>query len=241
MKFSTYTTLLSAFFFLSSAQAHNVWLEQNPANAESYIIKFGHESEPYPLSKLTSVTTYSADLGKFSDIKSSSQFIPAPNTPTKGEMVITPKNATLVFIAFDNGVWSKLPSGKYVEKTKAEAPEAEFSMNPQKIGKAILQWNDEALKPHQQNYELVPQSKPEIGKPLEILVLKSGKPVQGIKVGLGEDLPFNLTNENGIAQFTPTAGVNKVWAEFEEKVADNPLYTERSYEYMLTFELSAGK
>ena len=45
------------------------------------------------------------------------------------------------------------------------------------------------------DYELIPQSEPKAGQPVDILVLVKGKPVQGIKVGLGEDHPFNLTNE----------------------------------------------
>jgi len=55
-------------------------------------------------------------------------------------------------------------------------------------------------------------------------------------VGLGEDAPFNLSNDKGIAEFTPQAGDNKVWAEFEENVKDNPDYDRRSVEYMLTFD-----
>ncbi len=40
----------------------------------------------------------------------------------------------LVFVHFDNGVWSKLLSGKYVvKKQKREEPTAEFSTNPVKI------------------------------------------------------------------------------------------------------------
>lgn len=130
-----------------------------------------------------------------------------------------------------------MPSGKYVEKTKREVPNAEFSINPIKLSKSIVKWDDDAMKYHHMAYELVPLSKPEAGKVLDILVLKQGKPVQGIKVGLGEDQSFNLSNAQGIAQFTPTQGFNKVWAEFEEKVAGNPDYSDRSYEYMLTFDV----
>lgn len=66
-------------------------------------------------------------------------------------------------------------------------------------------------------------------------MLHNGKPLQGIKVGVGEDAPFNVTNERGIAEFTPVKGYNKVWAEFEENVTENPDYDRRSIEYMLTF------
>ncbi|VEI48061.1 periplasmic binding protein CbiK [Actinobacillus equuli] len=98
-------------------------------------------------------------------------------------------------------------------------------------------WNADSFKPHAVEYELIPLSKPVADKEMDILVLRHGKPASGIKVGLGEDKPFNLTNENGIAQFTPTAGYNKVWAEFEEKGVVHPDYTERTIEYMLTFEV----
>lgn len=232
-KFMKMITVGACLCWSMTSQAHEVWLERSPLNTKipHYLIKFGHETtEPYLLSKLTSVSQLFH--GKISPI--SPAFNKMDNN--KGEAVIAVEG-NIVFIEFNNGIWSKLPSGKYVEKTKKEAPDAEFSMNPMKLGKAILNWGDgEALKAHQQAYELVPQSEPVAGKPLAILVLKAGKPVKGIKVGLGEDKPFNLTDEQGIAYFTPTAGFNKVWAEFEEKVADNPDYTDRTYEYLLTFE-----
>ena len=83
---------------------------------------------------------------------------------------------------------------------------------------------------------MIPQEKAQANKPLSILVLHNVKPVQGIKVGVSEDAPFNLTNEKGIAQFTPTKGFNKVWSEFEEKVTNNADYDRRYVEYMLTFD-----
>ncbi|MCI7353176.1 MAG: DUF4198 domain-containing protein [[Actinobacillus] rossii] len=233
LKFTKVATIVISLLGATVAQAHNVWIERSTENTKipHYLIKFGHETtEPYSLSKLTSVSQLFH--GKIRTL--SPAFNKMDNN--KGEAIIAVEG-NIVFIEFNNGIWSKLPSGKYVEKTKKEAPDAEFSINPMKVGKAILSWDDgEALKAHQQAYELVPQSEPVAGKPLAILVLKNGKPVKGIKVGLGEDKPFNLTNEQGIAYFTPTVGFNKVWAEFEEKVADNPDYTDRSYEYMLTFE-----
>lgn len=99
-----------------------------------------------------------------------------------------------------------------------------------------MKWDAESFKSHQQAYELIPQEKAQANKPLSILVLHNGKPVRGIKVGVSEDAPFNLTNEKGIAQFTPTKGFNKVWAEFEEKVTNNADYDRRTVEYMLTFD-----
>lgn len=217
---------LTALFTFSMANAHNVWLEPTSSQGE-YVMKFGHEeTETYPQHKIKSFQTLNPQ-GKLTALDY--QF-------KNGEAYIMPKS-DVVFIEFNNGVWSKLPSGKYVEKTKREEPSAEFSTNPVKFGKAILKWDAEAFKAHDVAYELVPQAKPEAGKPLSILVLHNGKPVQGIKVGVSEDAPFNLTNEQGIAEFTPAKGYNKVWAEFNEKVADNPDYDRRSIEYMLTFDV----
>ena len=46
-----------------------------------------------------------------------------------------------------------------LKKTKREEPTAEFSTNPVKFGKAILKWDAESFKSHQQAYELIPQEK----------------------------------------------------------------------------------
>ena len=62
-------------------------------------------------------------------------------------------------------------SGKYVEKTKQQAPDAVLSVNPVKFGKAILHWDAQANKSHNMDYELIPQSEPKAGQPLDILVL----------------------------------------------------------------------
>lgn len=226
MKLSKVSVMLGALLAVSAVQAHNVWLEPAQAKGE-YVIKFGHEqTETYPEQKLKAVRVLDA-AGKVADAKF--QF-------KNGEAYLAANGASEVFVLFDNGVWSKLPSGKYVEKTKREEPTAELSMNPVKFGKAVLKWDEQAFKAHGLDYELVPQAKAQAGKPLSILVLHKGQPVKGIKVGKGEDMPFNLSNDKGIAEFTPEKGYNKVWAEFEEKVSGNPDYDSRSIEYMLTFD-----
>lgn len=229
MRFLKTSVICTALFAASLANAHNVWLEHiKDANAAGqYVVKFGHEqTEAYPEQKLKAVKLLDS---KGNITNATYQF-------KEGEAYLNAEKASQVFIRFDNGVWSKLPSGKYVEKTKQQEPTAELSVNPVKFGKAVLQWDEQAMKAHGMEYELVPQAQPKAGKPLQILVLHKGKPVKDIKVGLGEDAPFNLTNDKGIAEFTPQAGYNKVWAEFEENVKDNPDYDSRSVEYMLTFD-----
>ncbi|MDH2998565.1 hypothetical protein A1D22_02035 [Pasteurellaceae bacterium LFhippo2] len=225
-------SIFSLLFISFCSQAHNVWLEKSTENQASsyYIVKFGHkETEAYSQHKLIRIQelvngTTQIIKPHFKELENG-----------KGEAEIT-VNGDIVFLEFDNGVWSKLPSGKYVEKTKKEAPSAEFSINPMKLGKAIIHWNKESTQPHNQAYELVPLDMPIAGKQLDILVLHNDKPVKDIKVGTGEDDPFVLSNDQGIAKFAVKAGINKVWAEFEEKVDNHPDYTDRSYEYILSFE-----
>lgn len=218
---------LSTLLLATFANAHTVWVEPIK-NSSDYVVKFGHEeTESYPEHKLKSVQL----------LDKSGQLKPAQvHFSSQGEGQFQATDASLVFVEFDNGVWSKLPSGKYVEKTKKEEPTAELSINPVKLGKGILHWSAQAQQTHNMSYELIPQSQPKAGEPLAILVLHKGQPVEGIKVGLGEDKPFQLTNSQGIAMFVPTKGYNKVWAEFEENVKNHPDYDSRSIEYMLTFE-----
>lgn len=226
MKLKQLSLLLLPLFSSSFALAHNVWLEPAQDNSSEYVIKFGHEDTfGYPQAKLKAVKKLTPN-GKIEDIQYYFK---------QDQAYLAPQNAEIVFIRFDNGVWSKLPNGRYVEKSKSEEPTALFSMNPIKFGKNILQWSERTTQPHQMEYELVPLSKPQAGQPLEILVLHNGKPVPNIKVGTGEDKPFNLTDAQGIARFDVRQGLNKVWAEFSEKVENNPNYTERGIEYLLTF------
>ncbi|TDQ57903.1 nickel transport protein [Mesocricetibacter intestinalis] len=227
--FNKKTCLILTALFSFSAHAHNVWVEPVAGENQHYVVKFGHtETETYAASKLKSVQLISH---KGENTAANYNF-------KNGEAYFNANNNSLVLIEFDNGVWSKLPSGKYVEKTKAQEPTALESTNPVKMGKAILKWDEQAFKTQGTAFELIPQSQPQVGKPLSILVLQNGKPVQGIKVGLGEDQAFNLSDEKGIAEFTPTQGANKVWAEFKQKVSNNPDYDVRSIEYLLSFELN---
>lgn len=219
------TALFLTPFLAFAVQAHNIWLE--PSSNTEYVMKFGHiETITYPESKFKSVQY----------LQPNGELLNADYQFKNGEVYLQPKQAEIVYLKFDNGIWSKLPSGKYVEKTKQQEPTAEFSVNPIKLGKAIFGWSAQTYQAHNQEYELVPLAKAEAGKPLDILVLHNGKPVKDIKVGLGEDAPFNLTNEQGIAQFTPTKGFNKIWAEFEQ-ASDMPDVKSRSFEYMLTFDV----
>lgn len=221
------TALLTAICALPTF-AHNVWLEKAP-NSDDHVIKFGHEkTETYPEHKLTKTAAVLKD--------NSQQMLKA--TFKNGEAYVNlPPDSSLVLLGFDNGIWCKMPNGKYVEGSKSKISGAETCLAAQKIGKAVIKTDESLLKSQQEQYELIPQSLPEAGKPLAVLVLKDGKPLRGIGVGEGEDLPLQQTNEQGIAYYTPKAGLNKIWAEFTEETPNNSDYDSVSIEYLLTFEL----
>lgn len=220
--------LTTALFAIAApTMAHNIWLE-NANQPGEYVVKFGHEAtETYPEHKLTKTVAVLEDA----------QQEPLKATFKGGEAYLMPAtNTSLVLLSFDNGIWCKKQNGKWVEQTKRQTPDATSCVAARKAGKAVLKQDANLFKAHGQTYELVPQAKPEVGKPLEILALVNGKPVAGIPVGLGEDLPSVKTNDKGIAHYTPTAGMNKVWAEFGESAKGSLDYDEVSVEYMLTFE-----
>ena len=100
--------LLLHYSVLHSLNAHNVWLEPAKDAKGQYVVKFGHEeTETYPQSKLKAVRLLDAK----------GQLQNAEVTFKQGEAYFAAPETAIAFIRFDNGVWSKLPSGKYVEKT----------------------------------------------------------------------------------------------------------------------------
>ena len=232
MYFYRWSVFILPLLIFSTANAHNIWIEKIVSDTPTYVVKFGHDkTEPYPEHKLKAVKL----------LDTSGRFLSANYRFINDEAYFDAPNTSIVFLKFDNGVWAKLPNGKYVEKTKKDVPDAVASIGSVKFGKAILTWDEQALKPHQMEYELILQAKPIADKPLDILVLHLGRPVKGAKVGIGEDKPFLLTDENGIVQYTPSKGRNRVWADFTEKDSDHPDYSERSIEYMLTFDTQEDK
>lgn len=96
---------ITALFGASLANAHNVWLEPVKDAKGQYVVKFGHEeTETYPQSKLKAVRLLDAK----------GQLQNATVNFKEGEAHFAAPDADIAFIRFDNGVWSKLPSGKYV-------------------------------------------------------------------------------------------------------------------------------
>ena len=230
MKTRLKLTALFSVFCAFPSMAHNVWLEKAPNSSEmQYVVKFGHKkTETYPADKLTNTTAVLND--------NSQQALNA-NFRNGEAHISLPTNTSVVLIAFDNGTWCKMPNGKYIKGSKSKTTNAVTCMAAQKIGKAVIKADETLLKSQSAQYELIPQNLPEAGKPLAVLALQNGQPVRGIGIGEGEDSPLQPTNEQGIAYYTPKAGLNKIWAEFSAETPDNPDYHSVSVEYLLTFEL----
>ena len=101
--------LITALFGASLANAHNVWLEPAKDAKGQYVVKFGHEeTETYPQSKLKAVRLLDAK----------GQLQNATVNFKEGEAHFAAPDAAIAFIRFDNGVWSKLPSGKICRKNQ---------------------------------------------------------------------------------------------------------------------------
>lgn len=220
--------ILSALLAPTMSFAHNVWLESDDNN--TYVMKFGHtETESYPEEKLLSAEAINAQ-GEIAELTKEYK---------NNEFHFTISDeVSQVFLQFDNGVWSTLPNGRTVEKTRAEAPDATLTKNPMKYGKAILNWDEQATKKHDVKYELIPQGQAKVGENLPILVLVDGKAAEGIMVGESEeDTNLIPTNEQGLVMYRVQSGTNKIWAGFEETPAKNEDIDTRSIEYLLTFEV----
>ena len=71
---------------------------------------------------------------------------------------------------------------------------------------------------------------------MQVKVLIDGVPVEGIEIGTGENTSETKTDENGVATYVPVEGYNKIWAGQRLEVSDNPDFTEKSTEYLLTFD-----
>lgn len=231
MKSYILITLGALLLSIGNAQAHSIWTEPTD-KPNQYAIKFGHETpEPYPEHKLKSIEL----------IDSAGNVTPVQHSYANQEAYFDAGDSSIAMITFDNGIWAKAPDGDYVEKSPRQDPSLTDAVNPVKLAKVIFRWDEQATKPHAVEYELVPQGEPIIGEPMNLLVLHNEQPVSGAQVGLGEDMPYQTSDAQGLVSYTPSAGSNRVWTKFEQAISDNPDYAQRSYEYILAFEGQSEK
>ncbi|MDO6426702.1 DUF4198 domain-containing protein [Thalassotalea sp. 1_MG-2023] len=224
------SVLISLLVLNSSlAMAHTVWLE--PAEEENiYNILFGGHGgklvfyDPQKIRKIAAFDTQ----GKHSQVKRLDNI----NT---SQLHIQP-NTALIAIYFDNGIWSKDKQGKSINKPMNQVPYATRATHAVKYHKTVLKWSSVVLKPLGQEFEVIPldDHQPEAGKAMRVKVLLKGEPLAGVKLGHGEIGEKITTNAEGIAEFVPKPGFNKLWAGKRFQVQQEN-FTELSYEYLFGF------
>lgn len=218
----------------TTASAHTVWLRQDMAQPSQFRVEFGGHAgaiDPYPADKVKDVSAVDADGKPLAVAKSGSDN--AVRLSVDGTPV-------MVLVHFDNGIHTKTGSGPSVPKPMDEVPGAISAVNAVKYHKTIVAWGSPTVtKPVGQAFEVIPVSAaaPIAGQPMQVQVRIDGKPAAGIKLGRGEDTNDAVTDANGIASYTPTAGFNKIWAGKRTPAPGNPKYSELSIEYALGFEL----
>jgi nickel transport protein len=229
MKPSTILAATSLALTLGTASAHNVWLE--PDAGGGYLVQFGgHEGqlESYPADKFKSVQAFDR-RGRKIDV--------AVEPRADGVRVKPERQAALLAAHFDNGFFSKTEGGTMVNQPMTENPGATSGVHALKYHKTIIQWGVIAKQELGQQFEIVALTAdtPHAGQPLRVRVLFEGKPIEGIRLSLGEKGAAVTTAADGTATVTPAAGNNQLLAIRRVPVANDPRTTSMSWEYLLAF------
>ena len=217
------------------ALSHTAWLEPTGSEPHTYSFHFGGHNgvlEPYDVNKLKTVEAYD----------SHGEPLPVDTLTTEGNLSVkVPEDAVLITLHYDNGIWTRDRMGKSVNRPLQEVPGATKASYSPKYHKTIIHWQSSVTHPLGQPFEVTPLSaeQPVAGQPFQVKVTLDGNPVAGVQLGNGEQKSATdgaeITDANGLATFTPSAGLNKLWAGIRLPV-EGPGYTELSHEYLLTFE-----
>jgi nickel transport protein len=217
--------------------AHTAWLEEDPATPGVYRVLFGGHAgqlENLQPEKITSVDAYAADGSSVAleraDGASGSRLTPADT-------------AVLIALAYDNGIWARDPMGRSINQPLTAIAGAREATWAKKLHKTIVRWAPLVTVPLGQEFEVVPlnATAPVAGKPMAMRVLLHGEPVQGVRLGHGEEGEGTVTDADGVASLVPRPGFNRVWAGQRFPVASEATHTELSYEYLLAFEARAAE
>lgn len=226
--------VIAALGLASTATAHTAWLVRE-GQTDSWLLRFGgHEGklEPAAASKLRKVVAYDM-RGKNVDLR---------RIVENDEVHINVDGEPAVIaLYYNNGIHTRTAEpGPSIEKPMNEVPGGVSAVWAVKFGKSIVNWGQIARGSARQRFEVIPLSseQPRAGQPMRVRVMQDGRPAAGVKIGRGEDNAEGTTDANGVASFTPGPGFNKLWAGKRIPQANNPRYTELSYEYLLTFNAS---
>jgi nickel transport protein len=228
-----FLALLACAAVAGPATAHTAWLEPVPAAANVWRLRFGGHAGvlvPAVPAKLKTVEAWDA-TGR-----------PLTVTRTEDEdglRLDVSAAPSLIALHYDNGVHARTAAGgPSVEKPMNEVPGAISAVKALKYGKAIVGWSPTATRVLGQAMEVVPldAAQPRAGRPFRVRVLIDGAPAAGVRLGHGEEGEAGVTDADGVGAFVPAAGANKLWAGKRFAVADDPRFTQLSYEYLMTFD-----
>ena len=223
--------LLLLLYASSNVFAHDSWIERKDGQ---FIVVYGHGSttETYDTEKVKEVRAYDTD-GKIVQVTVKKEGYP---------VVITPHGkASLIYLYFDNGFWSKTPDG-YKNKPKKDVPDAMESSHSIKYSKAILKWGDKFSRPLSIKMEIVPLKNPlllKAGDVLPVKVFLDGKPLEGALVNAGGYHKDDLkTDKNGMADVKiERSGHQIITASTKIPLKDNPNADVLSLSANITFEV----
>lgn len=216
----------------TAATGHTVWLEPAAGQPGDYRVLFnGHKGvvEKADPAKLKTAEAF--------DTRGRKLAVTRVNAPD-GLHLRVAGHPSMLTAFLDNGFHTTTPEGKSVETTMDKVPGAVNASHNPKYTKLIVQWTPAVTRPVGQPMELIPVSAaaPRAGQPMRVQVRIDGKPAAGVTLGNGEDTANVVSDAQGFASYTPTAGYNRLWAGQRSAVTGNRQFTELSREYRLSFD-----
>lgn len=159
----------------------------------------------------------------------------------KSPEILTEKSPAIMTTLFDAQYWVQTDAG-YVTGDKVTAKGIVFdAIKSVKIGKTYLSWNEKMLMPIGLKLEVIALSDPfklKVGDKLPVLVLKDGKPANGVKFEDAKDDLDEATNEFGIALIPiKDKGLNIIAARGEEPLFGDPKAERLLIQSSISFEL----
>lgn len=209
MKKALIISCILAVFGISNVYAHGIWVAMR-ADKLQIVFGDGPLDNRFNAKSLKGVKGYDKN-GKQKKVETKVK-------KSGGVVTLLPEDSVQVITAQSESYYSESKKGKWIEKSKLEAPNSKKSILFKKINVSYI--NQKAMikktqaieliqKPQAHNFELeiVPQTDPrglKKGDELKVLVLKSGKPLADTKVVLdlvGDYSTGVVTDQDGYATF----------------------------------------
>lgn len=237
-KLAVVASLVAGMGAASVAQAHGIWFAER-SNQLALIYGLGADDldmiKRQP--KVKSVTAYD-EHGK--EV--------ATQLTASGPLLVvnTDNQPAIVAGVLDNGLWCKTADGKWYNKGKDEVPNATVSMHTFKYAVHLLKplHGPIPILPGQK-LQIVPvgdQLPEQMGKPLKVRVLLSGKPVRGAEVQPDlvndpDSRPLKTAADGTVTIKVRNQGLNVIVAKFDSPSLEPTKATTDEDEATLSFVL----